>query len=347
MSRRFHLGFVLALALIASLGGCAPSDPGQVAIALLLPESKTTRYESVDRPVFAKRLQELGDYRLLYSNADQDAAKQQAQAEAALASGVRVLVLDPVDAQAAHSITASAAAQGVPVIAYDRLPEGGGFAYYVSFDNERIGLLQGTAFADAVGSTPGGSGILMVNGSPTDPNAAEFKKGAEAEITTAGLTVLASFDTPDWSPDQAQNWVSAQITRFGPRIVGVYAANDGTAGGAIAALKAANVSPMPVVSGQDAELAGIQRIVAGDQYLTVYKEIREQAIRAADAAVALVNGDPVKSSTEVDGTPATILLAAVVTKDNILSTVVADGVYSVQDICTPAYAAACEEAGIR
>ncbi|WP_307807035.1 substrate-binding domain-containing protein [Naasia sp. SYSU D00057] len=348
MTRPLRLLALLAsLVLAAALGGCAGAGSGQTTIALLLPEAKTARYESVDRPAFEERLGELGSYRVLYSNADQDPSKQQAQAEAALASGVRVLVLDPVDAQAAVSIVTAANAQGVPVIAYDRLPSGGELAYYVSFDNERIGELQGEAFAEAVGSTPGDSGVLMVNGSPTDPNAREFERGAERAIEDAGLRVLAAYDTPDWSPDQAQNWVAGQITRFGSRIVGVYAANDGTAGGAIAAFKAANVSPMPVVSGQDAELAGIQRIVTGDQYLTIYKAMRQQARLAAEAAVALVKGEPVQAETTVHGTPATILPAVVVTRDSILSTVVADGVYSVDDICTQSYAAACAEAGLR
>jgi len=336
---------VLLLALVASLTGCTAAD-SRPTIALLLPESKTTRYEAIDRPAFEERLDELGDYRLLYSNADQDPAKQQAQAEAALASGAAVLVLDPVDAEASRSIVAAAEAQGVPVIAYDRLPAGGGIEYYVSFDNEGIGVLQGTAFASAVGSTPGDSGVLMVNGSPTDPNSQGFERGALQEIEAAGLTVLASFDTPDWSPDQAQDWVAGQVTLFGSRIVGVYAANDGTAGGAIAALKAANVSPMPVVSGQDAELAGLQRIVSGDQYLTIYKAIRVQAQLAADAAVELAEGRPVEADTTVDGVPATILPAEVVTLDTILTSVVEDGVFTIDQICTADYAADCAEAGL-
>lgn len=337
---------VLVLALLASVSGCAAGDT-RPTVALLLPEAKTTRYESVDRPVFEQRLGELGDYRLLYSNADQDASKQQSQAEAALASGAAVLVLDPVDADAARSIVAAAKAQGVPVVAYDRLPSGGGVDYYVSFDNEGIGSLQGEAFAEAVGDTDGDQGVLMVNGSPTDPNAIEFQRGARQQIEDAGLTVLASFDTPDWSPDQAQNWTAGQVTRFGSRIVGVYAANDGTAGGAIAALHAANVAPMPVVSGQDAELAGIQRIVAGDQYLTIYKDMRKQAGLAAEAAVALASGEQVDADTTVEGVPATILPARVVTLDTILDTVVADGVYTVDQICTSDYLAACTEAGLR
>ncbi len=336
---------VLALALV-SLGACAPQETG-VTVALLLPESKTARYEALDRPFFTERLAELGDYRVLYSNADQDAAKQQAQAEAALASGVAVLVLDPVDSAAAVSIVIAANAAGVPVIAYDRFIEGGEIAYYVSFDNEAIGRLQGTALVERLAEDGAPGGILMVNGSPTDSNALEFKRGANQAVAAGDLTVLAEFDTPDWSPNQAQDWVAAQITQFGERIIGVYAANDGTAGGAIAALKAAGADPFPVVTGQDAELAAIQRIISGDQYMTIYKDIRAEATLAAEVAVALIEGRPIVSDLTISGVPATLLTAQVVTVDTVLSTVIADGIYTIDQICTPEYAAACAAAGIR
>ena len=337
------------LAVVASVGvtGCTSDGVGDARIALLLPESKTARYEAFDRPFFEERISELGDYEVLYSNADQDAAKQQAQAEAALASGVAVLVLDPVDSAAAASIVSAANAQGVPVIAYDRIVMGGDLDYYVSFDNENIGELQGAALVDKLDEDGARGGILMVNGSPTDGNASGFKAGALAQIEGSDYPVLADFDSPDWSPDKAQDWVAGQITQFGDRIVGIYAANDGTAGGVIAALQAANVDPLPIVTGQDAELAGIQRIVSGDQYMTIYKAMRAQARLAAEVAVALANGQPVTGDTQIDGTPATLLDAVVVTIDNIMETVVADGVYTVDEICTPAYVEACAAAGIR
>ncbi|MDM4762489.1 substrate-binding domain-containing protein [Galbitalea sp. SE-J8] len=339
----------VAVALVAAalivLSGCAPAGGG-AAIALLLPESKTARYEASDRPVFESEVARLGGGRVLYSNADQDAAKQQTQAEAALAQGVKVLVLDPVDAEAAISIVQAANARGVPVVAYDRLPAGGDIAYYVSFDNEDIGVQQATAFVARVDEVGAGRGILMLNGAPTDPNAAEFKAGAHSVIDASDLDVLAEFDTPDWSPDQAQSWVAGQITQFGSRIAGIYAGNDGTAGGAIAALKAADVARLPVVSGQDAELAGIQRIVAGDQYLTIYKAMRAQAARAAQVAVDLATGLAVTGDTTIGGIPATVLPAEVVTVDTIASTVVADGVYTIAQICTAEYAAACARAGL-
>ena len=344
---RTRLAAFIMLAMVAStaLTACTTSGTA-VKIALLLPESKTARYEAFDRPYFEQRISELGDYEVLYSNADQDAAKQQSQAEAALASGVKVLVLDPVDSSAAASIVAAANAQGVPVIAYDRIVNGGQLAYYVSFDNRNIGELQGAALVKKLEEDGASGGILMVNGSPTDGNAGDFKSGAHSQIDASAYPVLADFDSPDWSPDKAQDWVAGQITQFGSRIAGVYAANDGTAGGAIAALKAANVSPLPIVTGQDAELAGIQRIVSGDQYMTIYKAMKQQATLAAEIAVKLANGETVAGDIQVNGTPATLLSAVVVTRENIMATVVKDGIYTVAEICTPEYAAACAAAGI-
>ncbi|MGA1835806.1 substrate-binding domain-containing protein [Herbiconiux sp. 11R-BC] len=316
-------------------------------IALLLPESKTARYEQFDRPLFEAKVKDLGGGQVLYSNADQDASKQQQQAESALTAGAKVLVLDPVDAKAAVSIVSEANAQNVPVISYDRLVAGGQLAYYISFDNEKVGELQGTAIVDELKKTGASGGILMVNGSPTDGNAALFKSGAHKEIDASGVKVLAEFDTPDWSPDKAQEWVAGQITQYSGQIAGVYAANDGTAGGAVAALKAANVSPWPIITGQDAELAGIQRIVAGDQYMTVYKAIKQEAEKAAEIAVDLAGGKTVTGDTTVSGTQATLLTPVVVTVDNIMDTVVKDGFYKVSDICTTQYAAACTAHNIK
>jgi D-xylose transport system substrate-binding protein len=339
------LGVMVAAS--TGLAGCAGTGDGGVKIALLLPDSKTARYAAFDRPFFEQRIAELGNYDVLYSNADQDAAAQQSQAESALASGAKVLVLDPVDSAAAASIVAAANAQGVPVIAYDRLITGGQLAFYVSFDNEKVGSLQGEALIDKLTKDGARGGILMVNGSPTDNNAAQFKQGALASISGNGFPVLAEFDTPDWSPDKAQEWVAGQITQYDGQIAAVYAANDGIAGGAIAALRAANVSPLPIVTGQDAELAGIQRIVSGDQYMTVFKPIRNEAGLAAEIAVKLVKGQPVTGKTTIGGVPATLFDPVAVTIDNIMGTVVAGGSYTVAQICTAEYAAACAAAGIR
>lgn len=322
-------------------------------IALLLPESKTARYETQDRPIFEAAIKQLcSGCSVLYSNADQDAAKQQSQAEAALTNGAQVLVVDPVDAKAAASIVSLATSKQVPVLSYDRLIEGAEVDLYISFDNQQVGVLQATALIDKLkkdGKTSGD--IVMINGAPTDGNAALFKKGAHSVLDTSGFTVAAETDTVEWSADNAQKDMEGHITKLGKdAIVGVYAANDGTAGGAIAALKGSGVSPLPPVTGQDAEVAGLQRILAGEQYMTVYKAIKPQAEAAAQAAIDLLNG---KTPTGITGTqnngtadiPSIILTPKAITKDTVKD-VVADGFWKASDICTSAYAAACKEAGV-
>ncbi len=344
---RASVAAAIAMILLAAavLSGCAGAGAGGGKIGLLLPDAKTARYETFDRPYFEERVAELGDYEVLYANADQDMSKQQEQAESLLAAGVSVLVLDPVDAEAAVSIVNAASGLGVPVVSYDRLIAGGDIAYYVSFDNALVGVLQAQALVNAL-ATGGGGGILMVNGSPTDSNAPQFEEGALSVIDSSHLHVLASYDTPDWSPDKAQEWVAGQIARFGSEIEGIYAANDGTASGAISALRSANLSPLPLVTGQDAELTAIQRIVAGDQFMTVFKDIRPQARKAAEIAVALARGEKVTSSVEIDGVPSTLLLPVAVTRANIAETIVADGFWTIDQICTEDYEQACVGAGL-
>ncbi|TQJ48751.1 sugar ABC transporter substrate-binding protein [Phycicoccus sp. SLBN-51] len=319
---------------------------GAKKIALLLPESKTTRYESFDRPLFEQAIKSsCSDCQIIYSNADQDASKQQQQAEAALTQGANVLVLDPVDGKAAAAVVNNAKSQGVPVVAYDRFIDGAD--YYVSFDNETVGKLQAQTLVDLLKKGGKSSGnLVMINGSPTDPNAADFKKGAHSVIDGSGYKVAAEYDTPDWSPDKAQQWMESQITAVKSGLVGVYAANDGTAGGAITALKGGGVTPLPPVTGQDAELAAIQRIIAGDQSMTIYKPIKPEAEAAAKAALALANKKKPESTKDVKGVASTILDPIAVTKDKVKDTVVKDGFYKVEEICSGTFAKACSAAGL-
>ncbi len=329
----------------AATGGGAASGK----IALLLPESKTARYEAFDRPLFEAKVKELcPGCQVVYSNADQDASKQQQQAESALTEGVKVMVLDPVDSKAGGTIANNAKSQGIPVIAYDRFVNGP-IDYYISFDNEKVGQLQGQALVEALtkGGDPKRGSIVAIHGSPTDNNAAQFKKGA-LSVLQGATSIAAQYDVPDWSPDKAQAWMEGQINAVGKeKLIGVYAANDGTAGGAIAALKGAGLDPLPPVTGQDAELAAIQRIVAGDQYMTVYKAIKPEAEKAAEVAVGLLSGTKPQGEQQVEGIPATLLTPVAVTQDNIEETVVKDGFHSVAKICTAQYQAACRTAGLQ
>lgn len=326
-------------------------------IALLLPETKTARYESHDRPHFERKVKELcGECEVIYSNADQDAAKQQNQAEAALTNGAQVLVLDPVDSASAAAIVARAKQSKIPVVSYDRLITGADVDYYISFDNEKVGKLQGTALVDKLKADgKAGGTIVMINGAPTDNNAKLFKAGAHSIIDGSGLKIGAEYDTPDWSPDKAQQQMEQAITSIGKdKIAGVYCANDGTAGGAIAAMKAAGVKPLPPVTGQDAELAGIQRIIAGEQFMTIYKAIKPEAEVAAELAVALARGQQApagKVNAKVNNgkldVPSILLEPIAVTKDNVKTTVVADGFWKADELCAGAYKDACAAAQIQ
>lgn len=331
-------------------------------IALLLPEIKTTRYETADKPDFEAKMKELcPKCEIIYSNANQDATLQLSQAEAALTNGAQVLVLDPVDSAAAATIADKAKAQNVPVIAYDRLIlNSDGVNYYISFDNQEVGKLQAQSLVDelnAMGIQK--PTIVMINGSPTDNNAGLFKQGAHSvfdPLVTAGkLTIAKEYDTPDWSPDQAQTEMQQALTALGNKVDGVYAANDGTASGAIAAMKAAGLNPLPPVTGQDAELAGIQRILAGEQFMTVYKAIQPEAEAAAQLAYDLLTdanvpasmtGGKTVNNSKID-VPSILLTPVAVTKDKIKDTVVKDNFLTVQQICTATYADACKVANLQ
>ncbi|MCV2395444.1 substrate-binding domain-containing protein [Actinotalea sp. M2MS4P-6] len=341
----------LPVAVVLALVGCAPTAPasggGGPTIALLLPESKTSRYESIDRPVFEQVVGErCPDCTVLYANAAQDAAAQQAQAESALTQGAAVLVLDAVDASAARSIVTQAESRGVSVIAYDRFIADAPVDYLVAYDASLVGELQAEALVAAIGRHEPNQGILVVNGAATDPNAIAQQEGAARVLPASGVAVLASYDTPDWSPDKAQEWVQGQLTQYAGRVVGVLAANDGTAAGAIAALHGAGLNPVPPVTGQDAELAAVQRIVAGDQEMTVYKSISQQARTAAELAVRLARGEEPSSSVRVDGVPAVLLAPVAVTREDVADVIVDGGVYTVEQICTAPYRQACEELGL-
>jgi D-xylose transport system substrate-binding protein len=327
-------------------------------IGLLLPDDVTARYAAADKPFFEAAVkQQCPSCTVLYADADGDASKQQQQAESMMTEGVSVLVIDAFDGEAAASIVAEAKSKNIPVIDYDRLIDSPDSDYYVSFDNQKVGELQATTLVNHLKKDlklAAGSGILEVDGSPTDNNATQFKEGADSVLKTSGYKILASYQVPGWDPTQAQNWVAGQITKFGKQIKAIYDANDGTAGGAIAAEQAAGFAPVPI-TGQDAQLTGIQNILAGKQYMTVYKAIKPEATEAATLAVDLAKGQKptVPTTTKTKGgasIPSYLLQPVAVTASNIESTVVKDEFYganSAAQICTAQYKAACAKYGIK
>jgi len=368
-------GIVLASLALAGCGSSSKSSAGTGSgtssagsssasgrVALLLPENLTTRYESSDRPYFEAALKAAcSKCSLDYANAANDSSTQLQQAQAALTKGANVLVLDPVDGTTAGSIVALAKAKNVPVISYDRLITGGGSLpdYYISFDNVKVGELQATALLSKLKDNGKTGQLVWINGSPTDNNATLFAQGAHSVIPKAGIdgyTIGYEIATPNWTPSVAQQEAAAAITRVGKdNIVGVYSANDGMAAGIYAAFQGAGVTTMPPMTGQDAQVDGIQRILDGKQYMTVYKAIKPEATVAAQLAVALLQK---QSPTSLNGisvsqtqngsasTPSFLLTPVAVTKDNVKTTVIADGFLTAKDICTGATAAACTAAGI-
>jgi D-xylose transport system substrate-binding protein len=339
-----------------STAGASGASSGK-RIALLLPEHTTARYETQDRPHFESMVKTLcPTCSVVYENANQDASEQQSQAESVLTQGIDAMVLDPVDATSASTIVRMAKAQNVPVISYDRLISGGDLAAYISFDNERVGELQAATLEKKLTQNGSATGpIVMLNGDPTDNNAHLFKQGASKVFSQDGVKIAKSYDTPGYTPANAQTEMQQAITALGNNgFAGVYDANDGIATGAITAMKDAGINPASrPTTGQDAELDGIQRIIAGQQYMTVYKAVKTEAQDAARLAVPLAKGQPLPASlvnqhtkSGTTSVPSVILTPVAVTKSNVASTVIKDGFWTPAQICTRAFASACKAAGI-
>ncbi len=334
-----------------STGTAAKGDA--IKVGLLLPENQTARYEKFDQPLIEKKVKELTNNKgeVVYANAKQDASTQNQQVDTMITNKVDVLIVDAVDSKAIAGSVKKAKDAGIPVVAYDRLAEGPIDAY-TSFDNEEVGRVQGEALLKALGSKAKDGEIVMMNGSVTDPNAALFKKGAHS-VLDGKVNIGKEYDTREWKPENANANMEGAISALGKNeIIGVYSANDGMAGGIITALKAAGIS-VPV-TGQDAELAGVQRIVAGEQYMSVYKPYPQEAETAAEMAVALAKGEKLDSiakdsvdSPTTKGVKSSIIPVVSLTKDNINDTVIKDGIYTVAEICTAKYKADCDKIGLK
>jgi D-xylose transport system substrate-binding protein len=350
-----------ASAMAVSLAACISSQGSgvkmgdDITVGLLLPENEAARYEKFDKPVIEEKIRQLtnGKGTVLYANAKQDATVQMQQIDSMISSDVDALIVDAVDSKAIAEGVEKAKDAGIPVIAFDRLAEGPIDAY-TSFDNEQVGHVQGKALVEALGAKAKDGQIVMMNGAITDPNAAQFKKGALAEFK-GKVNIAKSYDTKEWKPQNANANMKAAISALGKeKIIGVYSANDGMAGGIITALKAAGSSPLPPVTGQDAELAAVQRIVAGEQFMSVYKPNAPEADAAAEMAILLARGMSLDSMAQADvDSPTTKRIPSVLvpvislTRDNIKDTVIKDGVYTVAEICTPKYKAACDALGLK
>ncbi len=327
-------------------------------IAVLLPDSaSSSRWETDDRRFFEQAFEEAGlssdQYTIL--NAEGDASTQQTQAEQAITDGARVLLLVNLDSGSGAAIVADAKSQDVSVIDYDRLTLDAESDYYVSFNNVTVGELQGQGLVDCI--TEAGvenPQIAVLNGSPTDNNATLFAQGYNSVLDplfeSGDWTEVDDQSVPDWDNQQALVIFEQMLTAANNEIDGVLAANDGLGNAAISALKSAGLNGIPV-TGQDATVEGIQNILAGDQCMTVYKAIREEAFAAADLAVSLLQGEEPEGVEDVTDNgsrevPSLLLTPVAVTADNIEDTVIADEFRTWEEICVGEFEQYCPEGAL-
>jgi len=323
---------------------------GCTNVGVLLPESDTSaRYEAYDRPLLEREIKAaLPGVTIQYSNANGNADTQQNQADAALTKGACILVVGPNDSDKAAVIVQQAKASGVPVIAYDRLIQDPDTAFYVSFDNERVGELQGQYIVDQLKQgnfgLEKGANLAMINGSQTDNNALLFRKGAlsvlQPLIDSGDINLVFDQYTPNWDNARAQSLMEGVLTKESNNVQIAYVANDGLANTVIAALREQNLDGKVLVTGQDATLTGIQNILSGTQAMTIYKPIVEEARATARLVAALSRGEDVGSlingQTEVTGggqVNSVLATPIVVDKNNVDDTVIADNFLAKEEIC--------------
>ena len=349
--RTLSVGVIIGvgLALTACSSGSDSSGSGAGKVGVILPDTKSSvRWESKDRPALEAAFQDAGvDYTI--QNAEGSADTMATIADGMIADGVTVLAIVNLDSDSGASIQQKAATQGVKTIDYDRLTLGGSADVYVSFDNTKVGELQGQGLVDCLGGRP--ANVVFLNGSPTDNNATLFSDGAHSVIdATPTVTIVGEQSVPDWDNDKAVTIFEQLYTAADGRVDGVYAANDGLAGSVISILEKNKRAGQVPVTGQDATVEGLQNILAGSQCMTVYKSATEEANALADVAIALANGEqPNTTSTSRDDTggrdvPSVLLTPKSITKDN-LNVVFDDGGQSKDEVCSGQFASLCTEAG--
>jgi D-xylose transport system substrate-binding protein len=329
----------------------AAAKAGKVGV--LLPDSKSSvRWETVDRPFLKKAFADAG-VEADIQNAEGDKSTQQQQAEQMITNGAKVLLLVNLDSGSGAAIQANANSRGVKVIDYDRLTLGGSADYYVSFNNVKVGELQGQGLATCLGDK--NANIVFLNGSPTDNNATLFAQGAhqvlDPKIDAGTYKKVAEQAVPDWDNQKALTIFEQMLQKTGNKIDGVLAANDGLGNAAVSALKARKLPQIPV-TGQDATLQGVQNVLTGDQCMTVYKKIEDEANAAAKLAIALAKGQTPEAPADTTNNqkkdvPSVLLTPVAVTKDNVKDYVNNADFPKVEEICAGKVAQACKDAGLQ
>jgi D-xylose transport system substrate-binding protein len=363
-SKLLALGAVGLLALTACSGsdgkattGDEPSAAAGGTVGIILPDSASSpRWETYDRPLLQAAFEAAG-LKTNIQNAGKDVGKFQSIAEGMISSGVKALLIVNLDNESGSAVIKKATAAGIPVIDYDRLTLGGGAKYYVSFDNVKVGTAIGTGLVKCLkddGKTNGG--VVLLNGSPTDNNATQFKQGYLKVIKDAGYSVVADQSVPDWDPLQAGTLFEQIDTKYKGKFVGVAAANDNLGGAVIARLKSQGLAGKIPVTGQDAGDEGLQRVLLGTQCVSVYKSVKKEANAAADITAKLIKGDTagadavataVTKDTKLNADVKSVLLDPVaIYQDNVMD-VIEDGATTAEKLCTTAdLKKACTDHGV-
>ncbi|MFD0204512.1 MULTISPECIES: sugar ABC transporter substrate-binding protein [Saccharothrix] len=368
------LGTGLAVAMTAcgantSGGGTTTSDTntnsgsGGAKVGVILPETASSaRWEGFDKPLLQKALEAEG-LQADIQNAQGDVQKFSTLADGMINAGVKVLIIATPNSEIGATVAKKAEAQGIPVIDYDRLNLGGSSKYYVSFDNEKVGELQGQGLVQglaALAPDKKPAEIIEIEGAPTDNNATLFYNGQQKVLKpkydAGDLKLVQSQPIDNWDNQKGGTTFEQILTGNGQKVDGVVAANDGLAGAIITVLKKYGLNGKVPVTGQDATPEGLQAILRGDQFMTVFKPINDQANATAKLAAALAKGDTAaadalatgvtKDTTGNRDVKSVLLPAQLITKDKV-KTVVDAGFVKATEICVADLAAVCTELGIK
>src|SRR5450631_159071 len=339
-----------------SSGSSSSSSTKAKTVGVILPDATTSpRWEANDRPSLTKAFTDAG-LKSNIQNAGGDKAKFGTICDAMINQGVAVIMIVNLDSESGGACLKKAAAAGIKSIDYDRLTLGGGASYYVSFDNVKVGALMATGLEQCLGNKAKGAGVVYINGDPTDNNAALFKKGYDDQLKADGkVKILSSDKSGFWDAKKAGVAFDGLYTQYGSKIQGVISANDTMAGGIIASLKRNGLADKVPVTGQDASVEGLQRILAGTQCMTVYKNTNLEAAAASKLAIDLTKGDKASADAlatgsvkdTVTGKDVKSVLATpeAIFQDSVKK-VTADGFQKAADICTAEFAAACKKYGV-
>ncbi|SES27182.1 sugar ABC transporter substrate-binding protein [Lentzea albida] len=344
-------------------GGTSETNSGSgtgAKVGVILPETASSaRWEGFDKPLLEAALKAEGLSPDI-QNAQGDVQKFSTLADGMINAGVKVLIIATPNSEVGASVAKKAQAQGIQVIDYDRLNTGGSSSYYVSFDNVKVGELQGQGLADAMKDKPQGSQVIEIEGAPTDNNATLFTQGQKKVLQplydSGKLKLVQSQPIDNWDNQKGGQVFEQILTSNGGKVDGVVAANDGLAGAVITVLKKVGLNGKVPVTGQDATPDGLQAVLRGDQYMTVFKPIKDEAEAAAKLAGALAKGDTAAADALASGSTddskgnrkvkSVLLSAQLITKDKVKSVVDA-GFVKASEICVADTQAACTELGIK